>query len=74
VEKLKQLGATYQHVCAMHEDVLLALLFSGEGKASRRPLPDSDCLNKELSGNQVILQLLHEDRNCLDTGIQSVEE
>jgi len=61
VEKLKQLGATYQEICGMEEDALLALLFPKEEKPPRRPLPDFDYLNKELGKKGVTLQLLHEE-------------
>ena len=61
VEKLKQLGATYQEICEMDEAALLALLFPKEEKPQRRPLPDFDYLNKELGKKGVTLQLLHEE-------------
>jgi len=61
VEKLKQLGATYQEICEMEEDALLALLFPKEEKPPKRPLPDFDYLHKELGKKGVTLQFLHEE-------------
>jgi len=61
VEKLKHLGATYREICDMDEDTLVALLFPREEKAPRRPLPDFDYLNRELSKKGVTLQLLYEE-------------
>ena len=61
VEKLKHLGATYREICDMDEDALLALLFPREEKAPKRPLPDLDYLNRELSKKGVTLQLLYEE-------------
>jgi hypothetical protein len=37
MEKLKQLGATYEEVRAMEEDTLSGLLFPKEEKVSGRP-------------------------------------
>jgi transposase len=60
VEKLKQLGSTYQEICDMEEDVLFALLFPKTEKTSR-PLLDFDYLSKELKKKGVTLQLLYEE-------------
>ncbi len=61
VEKLKQLGATYQEVCGMEEDILSGLLFPREEKVPGKPLPDLDYLHGELRKKGVTLQLLHEE-------------
>jgi transposase len=61
VEKLKQLGATYQEVCTMEEDALSGLLFPKEEKVEVRPLPDLNYLHGELKTKGVTLQLLHEE-------------
>jgi transposase len=60
VERLKQLGATYEEICAMDEDALSGLLFPKTEKASK-PLPDLDYLNRELKKKGVTLQLLYEE-------------
>ena len=61
VEKLKQLGATYQEICGMDEDTLTGLLFPKEEKAPGRPLPDLQYLSGELKKKGVTLQLLYEE-------------
>jgi transposase len=60
LERLKQLGATYQEIGAMDEDAFSGLLFPKTEKASK-PLPDLDYLNRELKKKGVTLQLLYEE-------------
>jgi transposase len=60
VERLKRLGATYQEIDAMDEDVLSGLVFPKTDKTSK-PLPDFDYLARELKKKGVTLQLLHEE-------------
>jgi len=60
-EKFRELGITYQEICATDEDVLSDLLFPKNEKASTKALPDFVYIAGELKKKGVTLQLLHEE-------------
>jgi len=61
VEKFKDLGATYQEICEIDEDILSDLVSPKAEKISTKALPDFAYIAGELKKKGVTLQLLHEE-------------
>ena len=61
VEKLKELGATYQEICETDEDILSDLISPKAEKTSIKGMPDFVYIAGELKKKGVTLQLLHEE-------------